>query len=591
MAGIVTAPSVTAMLRKHAENQPEKEAAAFVADPLREDGTQWLTYAELDGRARSLAVRLHRSSIGPGERALLLYPAGLDFLVAFFGCLYAGVVAVPSSLPGRYRHERHRVRRIADDSGAAAILTDTGTRADVEAWCAEEGLGGLPLLATDEAGPGPGDWTMPATGHSTLAVLQYTSGSTGDPKGVMISHGNLLHNAENIADALGLDDTTRGGGWIPHFHDMGLMGLMTTPLMTGSATVLMSPSTFLKRPHLWLHMIDRLDINFSAAPDFAYDVCSRRVTDAQAEGLDLSRWRHAVDGSEPVRSAVLDRFHRRFADYGLRPETLAPSYGMAEATLFVSGAIDIAPSSVRVDAGSLERDEFRPAVGESGRDVVSCGPPLGAEVLVVDPDTLRTLPEGSVGELWLRGPVVGHGYWGREATNEAEFRATTAEGDSGYLRTGDLGALYERDLYITGRIKDVLNLRGRNLYPQDIEHELRVQQPELGNLVGACFAVPQTAGPGEDDVLVVTHEVRGIKDEERLRELAADMRLTVAREFGAPVGAVLLLRPGGVRRTTSGKIQRSAMRELFRAGALEPTYADYQPTLRPTAASREQAPA
>ncbi|CAM5545009.1 2-succinylbenzoate--CoA ligase [Streptomyces violaceorubidus] len=353
---------------------------------------------------------------------------------------------------------------------------------------------------------------------------------------------------------------------------MGLMGLMTTPLMTGSATVLMSPSTFLKRPHLWLHTIDRLDINFSAAPDFAYDVCSRRVTDAQAEGLDLSRWRHAVDGSEPVRSAVLDRFHRRFAEYGLRPETLAPSYGMAEATLFVSGAIGIAPSSVRVDAGSLERDEIRPTAEESGRDVVSCGPPLGAEVLVVDPDTLRTLPEGSVGELWLRGPVVGHGYWGREATNEAEFRATTAEGDSGYLRTGDLGALYGGDLYVTGRIKDVLNLRGRNLYPQDIEHELRVQRPELGNLVGACFAVPQTAGPGQDDVLVVTHEVRGIKDEERLRELAADMRLTVAREFGAPVGAVLLLRPGGVRRTTSGKVQRSAMRELFRAGALEPRH-------------------
>ncbi|MFJ8794034.1 fatty acyl-AMP ligase [Streptomyces sp. NPDC102462] len=594
MAGIVTAPSVTAVLRQHAENRPEKEAAAFVTDPLREDGAQWLTYAELDARARSLAVRLHRAAIGPGERALLLYPAGLDFLAAFFGCLYAGVVAVPSSLPGRYRHERHRVRRIVDDSGAAAILTDTPTRGDVEDWIAEEGLGRIPLMATDDgAGPGPDGWRMPPIDQSTLAVLQYTSGSTGDPKGVMISHGNLLHNTANLAEVMKLDDTMRGGGWIPHFHDMGLMGLIMTPLMIGSTTLLMSPGTFLKRPHLWLHMIDRFDIRYSAAPDFAYEVCSRRVTDAQAKGLDLARWRHAVDGSEPVRSAVLDRFNRRFANYGLRAETLAPSYGMAEATLFVSGAVDSPPSSLRVDAGSLERNEFRPTAGADapGRDVVSCGPPLGAEVRVVDPDTLRTLPEGAVGELWLRGPVVGHGYWGREATNEAAFRATTAEGDSGYLRTGDLGALYEGELYVTGRIKDVLNLRGRNLYPQDIEHELRIQRPELGNLVGACFAVPGAGGQGQDDVLVVTHEVRGIKDEERLRELATDMRLTVAREFGAPVGAVLLLRPGGVRRTTSGKIQRSAMRELFRAGALEPTYADYRSPLLPTPATGGQAPA
>ncbi|MFJ8630147.1 fatty acyl-AMP ligase [Streptomyces sp. NPDC093568] len=593
MAGIVTAPSVVAVLRQYAEKQPEKEAAAFVTDPLREDGARWLTYSELDARARRLAVRLHRGGVEPGDRAVLLYPAGLDFLTAFIGCLYAGVVAVPSSLPGRYRHERHRVRRIADDAGAAAVLTDTPTLGEVEEWLAEEGLGHLRLMATDDgAGPVPDNWTMPTADHATLAVLQYTSGSTGDPKGVMISHGNLLHHTARIAEAFGLDDTMRGGGWIPHFHDMGLMGMIMTPLLTGSTTVLMSPGAFLKRPHLWLHLIDRFDVRYTAAPDFAYELCTRRVTDAQTEGLDLSRWRHAVDGSEPVRSAVLDRFQQRFADSGLRADTLAPSYGMAEATLFVSGAVDVPPSSLRVSAEGLERNEIRPTTeDEPGRDVVSCGPPRGAEVRVVDPDTLRTLPEGRVGELWLRGPVVGQGYWGREATNEAEFRATTAEGDTGYLRTGDLGALHQGELYVTGRIKDVLNLRGRNLHPQDIEHELRVQRPELGNLAGACFAVPGTDGQGQDDVLVVTHEVRGIKDEERLRELATGMRLTVAREFGAPVGAVLLLRPGGVRRTTSGKIQRSAMRELFRAGALEPTYAEYQSHLLPAAPAGEKAPA
>ncbi|WP_367042224.1 fatty acyl-AMP ligase [Streptomyces sp. Je 1-332] len=580
MAETVTAPNVVAILRRHAEERAEQQAAVFVTDPDQEDGARWLTYAELDREARSIATRL-REHVAPGDRVVLLYPAGLAFLTAFFGCLYAGAVAVPSSLPGRYRHERYRVKRIADDAGATAILTDTGTRPAVEEWITEEGLGRLPLLATDDgAGPGPDGWEAPHADHDTLAVLQYTSGSTGDPKGVMISHGNLLHNTDNIARRLGLDATTRGGGWIPHFHDMGLMGLMIPPLMLGSATVLMSPSTFLKRPHLWLRMIDRFDVFFSAAPDFAYEVCTRRVTDAHMEGLDLSRLRHAVDGSEPVRAAVLERFHARFAGAGLRAETLAPSYGMAEATLFVSGAVDTPPSARTVSAEQLELNEFRVAApGEPGREVVNCGPPTGAQVRIVEPDTRRVLPDGGVGEIWLRGDVIGQGYWNRDATNEAEFRATTADGDTGYLRTGDLGALHEGDLYITGRIKDVLNLRGRNLYPQDIEHELRSQQPELGNLVGACFAVPGQGARGGDEVLVVTHEVRGIKDPERLRELASGMRLTVAREFGAPVGAVLLLRPGGVRRTTSGKIQRSAMRELFRSGALEPTYADYEQNL------------
>ncbi|WP_306278697.1 fatty acyl-AMP ligase [Streptomyces malaysiensis] len=590
MAGIIAAPSVDAVLREHAENRPENTAAVFVTDPLRTDGAQRLTYAELDAQARSVAVRL-RAHVPPGGRVVLLYPAGPAFVTAFLGCLYAGAVAVPSSLPGRYRHERYRVRRIADDAGAAAILTDTATRADIGAWAAEEGLDTLPLLVTDDGdAPDPHAWTMTPAGHDTLAVLQYTSGSTGDPKGVMISHGNVLHNTANLADSLDLDDTTPIGGWIPHFHDMGLMGSILPPLLLGSTTVLMSPTTFLKRPHLWLHMIDRYGIEASAAPDFAYDLCSRRVTDAQSEGLDLSRWRHALDGSEPVRAAVLERFQRRFAGHGLRADALTPCYGMAEATLFISGAARTAPRVRQVSAELLEHHEFRPAApDEPARAVVGCGPPLGAEVRIVEPDTRRALSEGGVGEIWIRGDIVGHGYWNREATNEAEFRATTADGDPGWLRTGDLGALYQGELHITGRIKDVLNLRGRNLYPQDIEDELRIQWPELGNLVGACFAVPGE-GPQGDDVLVVTHEVRGIKDEDRLSELAAEMRLTVAREFGAPVGAVLLLRPGGVRRTTSGKIQRSAMRDLFRAGALRPTYAVYeQSLLRPLPEPQEAA--
>ncbi|MGP3924197.1 fatty acyl-AMP ligase [Streptomyces sp. 8N616] len=577
MAALVTAPSVTARLRQHAEQLADQGAAAFVTDPDQEDGVRWLTYAGLDERARSIAVWLRRR-IAPGDRVLLLYPAGLEFVAAFFGCLYAGAVAVPSSLPGRYRHERHRVRRIADDAGVSAILTDTATLADVEDWAAEGELRRTPRLATDALGSGGADgWTMAPADHSTLAVLQYTSGSTGDPKGVMITHGNLLFNGQNMAQAFRLDSGTPCGGWAPHFHDMGLMGHIIPPLLLGSATVLMNPVTFLKRPHLWLRMIDRFGIVFSAAPDFAYDLCSRRVTDTQIEQLDLSRWLQAADGAEPVRSHVLERFAKRFAPAGLRGDALVPAYGMAETTLIISASATLPPLVRRVDAAALERNEFRPAPeGVPGREVVSCGTPQGAVVRIVDPRTREVLPEGRVGEIWVRGRAVGQGYWRREETNAAEFRAATADGDSGYLRTGDLGVLYEGDLYVTGRIKDTLILRGRNLYPQDIEHELRAQHPVLGNLVGACFTVPAEGAEDGQEVLVVTQEVRGLKDPDRLRELTADLRLTVAREFGAPVGAVLLLRPGGVQRTTSGKVQRSAMRELFRGGELKPVFAEYE---------------
>ncbi len=479
--------------------------------------------------------------------------------------------------------------RIADDAGAAAILTDTATRGDVEL---DRGGGPRPppLLVTDDgAGPGPGNWTMPDTDHDTLAVLQYTSGSTGDPKGVVITHGNLLHNSQNLVRVLGLDENTPLGGWIPHFHDMGLMGIILPPLLSGGGTVLMSPSTFLKRPHLWLHMIDRFGIHTSAAP-------TSRTNSAR--GASLTRRRR---GSTCPAGGSASTAPSRSA-----PPSSTPS-GSASPPRPAAGHPQPLLRHGRGDPLRLRRPR-RPARlpadrrrGPRTRRVPArrrrrTRPPrrllrhrLRRRTPCRRPRTHRVLPDGGVGEIWLRGPVIGHGYWNREATNAAEFDATTADGIGGHLRTGDLGTLYEGELYVTGRIKDVLNLRGRNLYPQDIEHELRAQQPELGSLVGACFAVPGEDA-GRADVLVVTHEIRGVKEEERLRRIAADMRLTVAREFGAPVGAVLLLRPGGVRRTTSGKIQRSAMRELFRAGALDPTYADYQENLlRPVPAAAGQA--
>jgi acyl-CoA synthetase (AMP-forming)/AMP-acid ligase II len=344
---------------------------------------------------------------------------------------------------------------------------------------------------------------------------------------------------------------------------MGLMAHLVFPLLLGSATALLSPIAFLKRPHEWLAMVGRCGITFSAAPNFAYELCTRRVTDDQLAGLDLSAWRVAINGSEPVQAAVLSAFADRFAPAGFGPGVLAPSYGMAEATVFVSGTGGRRPVVKRVDPAALERHEIRPAGDLPARELVSCGAPAdGFEIRIVAPETLEVVPEGRIGEIWLRGESMFTGYW-RAAAATAEVCT-----ESGFLRTGDLGMLCEGELYVTGRIADTMLIRGRNIYPHDVEQELRRHHAELRSRVGAIFAIP---GEGTDE-LVVTHEVRrGSPD---LSDLAGAIRETVVREFGVSPAGVMLLAPGGVRRTTSGKIERAAMRTLFLAGRLDALHDD-----------------
>lgn len=573
-------PSVVAAFRGNAASRPDGAAVTFVRDLSAEKVDETLTYAELDAAARSIAVRL-AAHLAPGDRALLLYPEGLHFAAAFLGCLYAGVVAVPAPLPGQYRHQRERVTSIARNAGVGVVLTNSAVHADVREWAeAQTDAGTGPVLVTDEADPaGPVDpdaWAEPALDHDTLALLQYTSGSTGDPKGVMISHGNLLHNVDSLRRTFGLDGSTRFGSWIPHYHDMGLMGILLPPLVLGGSCTLMAPTTFLKRPHWWLRMVDVYDLDWSAGPNFAYERCARTVTDEQLEGVDLSRWRFAPNGSEPVQAATLTAFAERFASAGFRAEALTPCYGMAEATVFISGEGARKPVVRQVDAEELTRHRFVPSGAPTGaKPVVSCGTAHDYEVCVVDPGTREVLPQGHVGELWLKGESVTQGYWERPEATRETFRAETADGRSGYLRTGDLGLVHEGEIHVTGRIKETLIVRGRNLYPQDIEHELRAQHDDLQGLFGAVFSVPGPTGTGED--IIVIHEVPGRLSEDVLAKLAADIRQTVAREFGTGVRTVVLLRRGGVRRTTSGKIQRAAMRELFLGGELRPLFADGGP--------------
>ncbi len=575
------ASNVVALLREHAATAATRAAVCHVADPSSGNSGAVLTYEQLDREARRVACWL-RERCPAGTRVLLAYPTGAQFAAALLGCWYAGAVAVPVPLPDRYTHQRRRLTGVARNCEADAVLTDAGHLADVAAWVAGD-LPGARCEATDRPElADPDGWTMPRLSADTTALLQYTSGSTGSPKGVMISHANLLDNGHHVLRLFGVQEPVRMGGWLPLYHDLGLAQLLL-PLYLGGTSVLMDPVTFLKRPHRWLSMIDEYDLVMSGGPNFAYERCCDRVTDEQIAQLDLSRWRVAINGAEPVRAATLTRFAKRFAPAGFRSDAMAPGFGMAEATLLVAASAGREPVVRTVDAAALQANRLAPAIPDRpSRTLVSCGSPLGIEVQVVDPSTRRPVTDGQVGEIWLRGASVTRGYWGDEQETARACRARTADDTGQYLRTGDLGAIDDGELFITGRLKETIVIRGRNLYPHDIEAEVRAHHSELGE-VGAAFTV---TGGDTEELLVLTHEIRGRPSREALAALATAITRTVWRCFGLRVDGLLLLRPGAVRRTTSGKVERAAMRGLLRDGGLEPLHQEVSDELAAVLAER-----
>jgi acyl-CoA synthetase (AMP-forming)/AMP-acid ligase II len=569
---LTDAPDLVTLFRERVAAMPEADAVMHVTDPRDISGglVRW-SYAQLDREARARAAWL-RARLPTGSRVLLLHPNGLEFAAALFGCLYAGMIAVPAPLPGSYRHHRRRLAAIAADSGAAAVLTTSAELAEVRDWAAEARGTELTVVAGDEPGfADPEDWRPAALDRSAIAMLQYTSGSTGDPKGVVLEHDQVLFNAHEGTTALRWDG--RAGGWLPLYHDMGISAQIFWPLLRGESTVLMTPTMFVRRPLSWLRVIDELGVNVSFAPNFAFDLCVRKISEADAAGLDLSRWHLAGCGSEPVDPRVLTAFAARFAGSGFRAEALAPSYGMAEATVYISGRRGRPPVTRRANLDALARGELALAApDQQAREIVSCGPPTGAcEVRVVDAESGAVLPEGRLGEIWLRGRSISPGYWERD-DNAETFAAVTADGDGGYFRTGDLGVLHDGELFVHGRIKDMIIVNGRNIYPQDIEQELRAQHSELGK-AGAVFGDAGSILGGPSESVVVAHEVTRLPAD-RLRTLAAEIRHTVGREFGVGVTTIALLKSGTVPRTTSGKVRRSAMRDLFHEGGLTPLYQD-----------------
>lgn len=559
-------------LRSHGDSRSVtflRESRTGMADDRR-------TFAELDRRAREIAAGLS-ARVPRGARVLLLYPQGPEFLEAFLGCLYAGVVSVPAPMP-QYRRSVERILGILADAGAELVLTQADCLDQLSGQLAGLAPAGhdIRCVATDVPGFGAArDWRSPCPDPDSVVYLQYTSGSTSEPKGVAVTQDNLLHNGGVIRRRWLMDDRSVVVGWIPHFHDMGLISLLLQPLQVGCDCAFTAPLSFVKRPVLWLRMITRFRATTVVAPDFAYDLCTDRVTDAQLAELDLSSLRVAGTGSEPVRVATMDAFARRFAPAGFRRGMFSPCYGLAEATLLVNTCETGAePTMLELDRDLLERNEVRETERGAGVLMAGHGPSPGVDVRIVAPDTGRTRPDGEVGEIWVAGRSVAAGYWNQPEATAATFHATTAEGDGPYLRTGDLGFRYAGELFITGRLKDLIIVQGRNLYPQDVEFTVRDLHPALRDRPGAAFSV----AAGREHIVLVqevkTSRLGGID----LAELAAIMRQAIVTAFDVPHPSIVLV-DQPVPRTTSSKVQRRATKARFLSGELTPVHEALEPAL------------
>lgn len=583
-----TSGTFTELVLRRAAQQPDKDAYFFLPGNTQDAVTQRLTYAALDAEAKRIASWLQEHGAAGGQ-VLLLFPSGLDFVKAFIGCLYAGSVAVPAPLPGDQTNQSTRLTGILRDAEVRAVLTDSANEPGVSAWLRESGVTGVGVLASDDPAAGEaGAWTPPRLTADALAFLQYTSGSTSEPKGVMVSHRNLMANELAISHVMGTGPDTRMGCWLPAYHDMGLIGHILHSLYVGGTTALMSPVSFLMRPVRWLQMIGDHRVTVSGAPNFAYDLCLRRITDEQVATLDLSSWEHACNGAEPIRAETVRAFAERFAPAGFRAGTSSPCYGMAETTLLIAGVpTGRGPVYRTVDAAALEQGRLTDAptgapaqepsgddapAGAGTRTLVSSGmvDPAHFTVRIVDPDSRTEQPDGRVGEIWVKGASVSSGYWKRPGTNAEVFDAgivSAAGTDRGWLRTGDLGVLEAGQLYVTGRLKEMILINGRNIYPHDVERDVQALHPAFRGGAGAAFSVDD----GEEH-LVLIQEFRRAAGADPAA-LCAEVRAHVRREFQASC-SVVLVRPATVRKTTSGKIQRTLMRSLLLQDALAAVHRD-----------------
>ncbi len=564
------------LVRLRAETLADRCAYRFLADGEREEAS--LTYAELDRAARACAARI-RQRVDPGTAVVLTYPAGLDFISAFLGCLYAGAIAVPVSTAHPRRGNDRLAAIVADCAAPLMLSTSAGARAVAAAAMQCDRLASIEVLATDGL---TGERAAANPEHSingeTCAFLQYTSGSTRCPRGVRISHANVLANLIAIHAAEGAGAHSRSLSWLPAFHDMGLIEGILQPLYGGYPAWLMPHATFLQRPARWLQAISRLGVTVSGGPNFAFDLCVRRVRDDEIGALDLSSWDVAYCGAEPVRAQTLEAFAQRFGICGFRRSALRPVYGLAEATLLVaaSGRGAKEPRILYARADQLEQGQFVHAADDCSSRValVSCGEPVaGTELAIVDPATEGSVGAGAIGEIWVSGPSVAIGYRSEDASSGSQFTTREVNGvRRRWLRTGDLGFIAAGELIVSGRIKDLIIVRGRKLHPQDLEQAVQgCDERILPNAVAAfsllgaqveCVAICVEISPR-----VLCAEPGG--SEYGLEALADAIRECVFRQHAVAVASVAFVRPGALARTTSGKLMRYRCRRDLMSGNID----------------------
>ncbi|MDB5727022.1 MAG: AMP-dependent synthetase, partial [Noviherbaspirillum sp.] len=582
--------AITERLRMHAQS-PHGLAYTF----LRDDGkTDVTTYGALYDGARGLAVELLKHA-QPGSRALLLYPSGLEFIKAYLACLYAGIIAVPSSMPRKSRPSQ-RLAAILKDAGPALILTTADCMQMIKGVCAGEESPACDFLATDALEPGSVEGELPAVSADAIAFLQYTSGSTGTPNGVEVTHRNIMSNVAAIEKAFGFSKRSVMVGWLPLFHDMGLIGNILAPLYVGFPSVLMSPSHFLKNPFAWLQAISTYRGTCAGAPNFGWDYCVDRIPEERKKELDLSSLEVAYNGSEPVRAGTLDRFYDAFKTCGIRKEALFPCYGLAETTLFVSGGpLNKAPVVVNVSKTSLEGNQIRSAApgSDDARPIVSCGQVSDSmSVLVVDPETCLPCSQRRLGEIWISGGSVAKGYWNRPEETGKVFQAYLADSGKGpYLRSGDLGFIQDGELFITGRSKDLIVINGRNIYPQDIEQVIEQSIDFVEPNMCAAFSVEKD---NRESLAIIAEANRSlmraaqleqkeigseadrirVKNEylEKLQALAGDICAVISDQFDVSVSSIAFVKPGTFPRTSSGKVQRLRCKQMAMSGQLDIVY-------------------
>lgn len=590
--------SFAQVLHDRAGRLPDALAFRFVLDDGR---AREVSYADLDLRARTVAAAILAATQGSPRPALLLYEPGLDYLAGLFGCFYAGIPAVPAFPPGATRLPRtmSRLLSIVEDADAGLVLTTAKLAPGLREWLGSVMTGrvmtgraagsSMPLvLATDEDGesgqsPAFGqvlDGPSPSPSPDSVAVLQYTSGSTSLPRGVMLTNAQLMANCEIIARAFDVRDGSSGVLWLPPYHDMGLIGGILTPVVAEMPVTFMAPTTFLRRPMAWLRTVSRYRATHTGGPNFAFDLALRRLTEADLEDLDLSSLELVFTGAEPVRPDTLERFVERFAPHGLRADAVFPCYGLAEATLYVTGRHAASAATgeqrlsgwrtVSVARDALELDAVaRPAMSdEPARRLVGCGTPgLGTGLVIVDPESREPVESGGVGEIWVASPCVADGYWRRPDETADAFGARTADGHGPFLRTGDLGFLLDGELFVVGRMKDLIVLNGRNHHPVDIEQVCEAAVPGIRRGGGAAFAVEDDESAAERLVVVYEAEV-GI-GELGHREAIDGIRRAVSRELNLPPHTVVLVSPRTTPKTSSGKVQRWLCRRQFLAGDLK----------------------